>query len=188
MGETFKGNCGPSTSPSASVCCACLPSYRTRPCWARARGECVILTPPASQPAPRQVWPKTRLMFEPEIEPFTVHFPAARPSVRPAIISFVLFVPLLLPALLRSRLALGPSYILLLLLLCPFPHSAENKLLKRERTKWARAMEWTVSAALHWPGTRSGRLRRGVPSAGFGCHASGPSDPSPVRSIESQPD
>ena len=137
-----------------------MSAFLPNPCWARARGECVILTPPASQPAPRQVWPKTRLMFAPEIEPFTVHFPAARPSVRPAIISFVLFVPLLLPALLRSTLALGPSYILLLLLLCPFPHSAENKLLKRERTKWARAMEWTVSAALHWPGTRSGRLRR----------------------------
>ena len=185
MGETFKGNCGPSTSPSASVCCACLPSYRTHVGPALAANASFSLRQPASQPAPRQVWPKTRLMFAPEIEPFTVHFPAARPSVRPAIISFVLFVPLLLPALLRSTLALGPSYILLLLL-CPFPHSAENKLLKRERTKWARAMEWTVSAALHWPGTRSGGS--GVPSAGFGCHASGPSDPSPVRSIESQPD
>ena len=112
----------------------------------------------ASQPAPRQVWPKTRLMFAPEIEPFTVPFPP-RVRVRPAIISFVLFVPLLLPALLRSTLALGPSYILLLLL-CPFPHSAENKLLKRERTKWARAMEWTVSVAPHFIGRALGRLRR----------------------------
>ena len=186
MGETFKGNCGPSTSPSASVCCACLPSYRTHVGPALAANASFSLRQPASQP-PRQVWPKTRLMFEPEIEPFTVHFPAARPSVRPAIISFVLFVPLLLPALLRSTLALGPSYILLLLL-CPFPHSAENKLLKRERTKWARAMEWTVSAAPHFIGRALDRAGSGVPSAGFGCHASGPSDPSPVRSIESQPD
>ena len=165
-----------------------MSAFLPNPCWARARGECVILTPPASQPAPRQVWPKTRLMFAPEIEPFTVPFPP-RVRVRPAIISFVLFVPLLLPALLRSRLALGPSYILLLLLLlCPFPHSAENKLLKRERTKWARAMEWTVSAAPHFIGRALDRAGSGVPSAGFGCHASGPSDPSPVRSIESQPD
>ena len=175
----------PPLRPRPSAAHVCLPTEPMLGPRSRRMRHSHSASQPASQPTPRQVWPKTRLMFEPEIEPFTVPFPAARPSVRPAIISFVLFVPLLLPALLRSTLALGPSYILLLLL-CPFPHSAENKLLKRERTKWARAMEWTVSAALHWPGTRSGGS--GVPSAGFGCHASGPSDPSPVRSIESQPD
>ena len=147
-----------------------MSAFLPNPCWARARGECVILTPTASQPAPRQVWPKTRLMFEPEIEPFTVHFPAARPSVRPSGHNFLCSFCSLTPACFASIHARARSVVY-----SPpppplsFPSFGREQIVKEGKNKVGAGNGMDRLRRTSLAGHSIGRLRRSFRRVGLPC-------------------